>query len=163
MNCSLSGSSVHGILQARILEWVAICFSMVPRLWLKGQRAGWPELQPSSLPLSTSASHGTIYSAWRPRPASGALSASVTKGDSGRDRKRGAEPLWDTEQSRHAQEPWLSKTHTDGEHRDLFVERVRRVNDIGEHGNQISKLCFSMISESSPGASVSSPGGWVLG
>ena len=27
MNCSLSGSSVHGILQARILEWVAIPFS----------------------------------------------------------------------------------------------------------------------------------------
>ena len=27
MVCSLSGSSVHGILQARILEWVAISFS----------------------------------------------------------------------------------------------------------------------------------------
>ena len=27
MNCSLPGSSVHGILQARILEWVAISFS----------------------------------------------------------------------------------------------------------------------------------------
>ena len=27
MHCSLSGSSVHGILQARILEWVAISFS----------------------------------------------------------------------------------------------------------------------------------------
>ena len=27
MDCSLSGSSVHGILQARILEWVAIPFS----------------------------------------------------------------------------------------------------------------------------------------
>ena len=27
MNCSLQGSSVHGILQARILEWVAIPFS----------------------------------------------------------------------------------------------------------------------------------------
>ena len=27
MNCSASGSSVHGILQARILEWVAIPFS----------------------------------------------------------------------------------------------------------------------------------------
>ena len=26
MDCSLSGSSVHGILQARILEWVAISF-----------------------------------------------------------------------------------------------------------------------------------------
>ena len=27
MDCSLSGSSVHGILQARVLEWVAISFS----------------------------------------------------------------------------------------------------------------------------------------
>ena len=27
MNCSLPGSSVRGILQARILEWVAIPFS----------------------------------------------------------------------------------------------------------------------------------------
>ena len=27
MDCSLPGSSVHGIFQARILEWVAICFS----------------------------------------------------------------------------------------------------------------------------------------
>ena len=28
MGCSLAGSSVHGILQARILEWVAISFSV---------------------------------------------------------------------------------------------------------------------------------------
>ena len=27
MDCSLPGSSVHGILQARMLEWVAIPFS----------------------------------------------------------------------------------------------------------------------------------------
>ena len=27
MNCSLPGSSLHGILQARVLEWVAISFS----------------------------------------------------------------------------------------------------------------------------------------
>ena len=27
MDCSPSGSSVHGILQARILEWIAIPFS----------------------------------------------------------------------------------------------------------------------------------------
>ena len=27
MDCSLSGSSVHGILQARILVWIAIPFS----------------------------------------------------------------------------------------------------------------------------------------
>ena len=27
MDCSPSGSSVHGILQARVLQWVAIAFS----------------------------------------------------------------------------------------------------------------------------------------
>ena len=27
MDCSLPGSSLHGVLQARILEWVAISFS----------------------------------------------------------------------------------------------------------------------------------------
>jgi len=27
MDCSLPGSSVHGILQARVLEWVAMAFS----------------------------------------------------------------------------------------------------------------------------------------
>ena len=32
MDCSLPGSSVHGILQARILEWVAIPFSRGVRL-----------------------------------------------------------------------------------------------------------------------------------
>ena len=29
MNCSLPGSSVHGIFQARMLEWAAIAFSIV--------------------------------------------------------------------------------------------------------------------------------------
>ena len=28
MDCSLSGSSIHGIFQARVLEWVAISFSI---------------------------------------------------------------------------------------------------------------------------------------
>ena len=28
MDCSLPGSSIHGILQARVLEWVAIAFSL---------------------------------------------------------------------------------------------------------------------------------------
>ena len=27
MDCSLQGSSIHGIFQARVLEWVAISFS----------------------------------------------------------------------------------------------------------------------------------------
>ena len=29
MDCSLPGSSIHGIFQARVLEWVAIAFSTV--------------------------------------------------------------------------------------------------------------------------------------
>ena len=29
MNCSLSGSSVHGIFQARVLKWGAIAFSVI--------------------------------------------------------------------------------------------------------------------------------------
>ena len=32
MDCSLPGSSVHGIFQARVLEWVAIAFSTKCRL-----------------------------------------------------------------------------------------------------------------------------------
>ena len=30
MDCSLPGSSIHGIFQARVLEWGAIAFSVVP-------------------------------------------------------------------------------------------------------------------------------------
>ena len=30
MDCSLPGSSVHGIFQARVLEWGAIAFSELP-------------------------------------------------------------------------------------------------------------------------------------
>ena len=29
MDCSLPGSSAHGIFQARVLEWVAVAFSQV--------------------------------------------------------------------------------------------------------------------------------------
>ena len=34
MDCSLPGSSAHGIFQARILEWVAISFSRDLSLWV---------------------------------------------------------------------------------------------------------------------------------
>ena len=32
MDCSLPGSSIHGVFQARVLEWGAIAFSVVSRL-----------------------------------------------------------------------------------------------------------------------------------
>ena len=44
MDCSLPGSSVHGIFQARILEWVATSFSR------GSSRPGSPTLQADALP-----------------------------------------------------------------------------------------------------------------
>ena len=44
MDCSLPGSSVHGIFQARVLEWGAIAFSemqtLATLLYHKGARLG---------------------------------------------------------------------------------------------------------------------------
>ena len=37
MDCSLPGSSVHGIFQARVLEWVAIAFPKNPMSGMKRQ------------------------------------------------------------------------------------------------------------------------------
>ena len=34
MDCSLPGSSIHGIFQARVREWGAVAFSIVLALWL---------------------------------------------------------------------------------------------------------------------------------
>ena len=50
MDCSPPGSSVHGILQARILEWVAIPFSPGD-LSKPGIKPGSPALQADSLPF----------------------------------------------------------------------------------------------------------------
>ena len=48
VNCNLPGSSVHGILQARILDWVAISFSRgSPEPGLKPES---PTRQTDSLP-----------------------------------------------------------------------------------------------------------------
>ena len=38
LDCSLAGSSVHGIFQARVLEWVAIAFSAIHLFSLKQGR-----------------------------------------------------------------------------------------------------------------------------
>jgi len=48
MDCSLPGFSVHGILQARILEWASIPFSRDPPDL--GIEPGSPALQVDSLP-----------------------------------------------------------------------------------------------------------------
>ena len=53
MDCSLPGSSVHGIFQARVLEWVAISFSRGssrPRDWTQGLPHCRQALLPSEPP-----------------------------------------------------------------------------------------------------------------
>ena len=42
MDCSLPGSSIHGIFQARVLEWGAIAFSKNPL----GNYKDWASLKP---------------------------------------------------------------------------------------------------------------------
>ena len=41
MDCSLPGSSVHAIFQARVLEWGAIAFSKEVQQHQEGIRAWW--------------------------------------------------------------------------------------------------------------------------
>ena len=58
MDCSLPGSSVHGILQARVLEWGAIAFSDdQPRQHIKKQRDYFVNKSPSSQGYGFSSSH----------------------------------------------------------------------------------------------------------
>ena len=55
MDCSPPGSSIHGILQARILEWVAISFSRgssQPRDQTPGSNPSLPHGRPMLYPLS---------------------------------------------------------------------------------------------------------------
>ena len=57
MDCSPSGSSVHGILQARILEWVAMPSSRdLPDPGIKFESFVSPALAGGSLPLAPSPS-----------------------------------------------------------------------------------------------------------
>ena len=55
MHCSLPGSSVHGIFQARILEWVAITFSRG-----SSQPSNW---------IQVSSTAGRFFTIWTPKEA----------------------------------------------------------------------------------------------
>ena len=50
MDCSLPGSSVHGIFQARVLEWGAIAFS-VKQLHSNLKREGIRSVQSMPIPV----------------------------------------------------------------------------------------------------------------
>ena len=58
MDCSPPGSSIHGICQARVLEWGAIAFySDQPRQHIKKQRHYFANKGPSSKSYGFSSSH----------------------------------------------------------------------------------------------------------
>ena len=54
MDCSLPGSSIHGIFQARVLEWGAIAFSESPKpsSYEKDDAQGAPEYKARFFPDS---------------------------------------------------------------------------------------------------------------
>ena len=57
MGCSLPGSSIHGIFQARVLEWGAIAFSVIfYSFWFKGNDFSLPLLPRGHLAKSESLS-----------------------------------------------------------------------------------------------------------
>ena len=67
MGCSPSGSSVHGILQARIVEWVAMTSSRgssLPRDWTSSVSYVHLHWQVVSLPLAPSANGKNHCSQW---------------------------------------------------------------------------------------------------
>ena len=58
IDCSLPGSSVHGIFQARVLEWVSIAsFDDQPRQYIKKQRHYFANKGPSSQGYGFSCGH----------------------------------------------------------------------------------------------------------
>ena len=58
MDCSLPGSSIHGIFQAKVLEWGAIAFSDdKPRQCIKKQRHHFADKGPCSQSYGFSSSH----------------------------------------------------------------------------------------------------------
>ena len=61
MDCSLPGSSIHGILQARVLEWIAIAFS----LCVKRQN---DRILKEELPRSAGAQYATGEDGWMAPP-----------------------------------------------------------------------------------------------
>ena len=63
MDCSLSGSSVHGILQARILEWTAMASfrGSNPDPGIEPVFLMSPALAGGSLPVTPGKPHKTVY------------------------------------------------------------------------------------------------------
>ena len=59
MDCSLPGSSVHGIFQARVLEWVAISFSKGSSIPTQGSNPGLPHCRQTLYHLSQQGSPGS--------------------------------------------------------------------------------------------------------
>ena len=68
MVCSLPGSSIHGIFQARVLEWGAIAFSSYSggkkRLWEKKKKR-WEREKASRVGSSKWLRNNYLYYCWR--------------------------------------------------------------------------------------------------
>ena len=66
MDCSLPGSSVHGILQARVLEWIAIAFLRASQL-LSCCASFHTEQAPHMLPCSALCRFSVVFESRDPK------------------------------------------------------------------------------------------------
>ena len=62
MDCSLQGSSMHGIFQARVLEWDAIAFSEILLYWLVKYALPRDHWVTALLPMFTTCSPAFLFS-----------------------------------------------------------------------------------------------------
>ena len=108
MDCSLPVSSVHGILQARILKWVAVPFS---------SRSSWPKNQTGVFYIA-----GRFFTNWATRKAHG------------RKQRRTKEPLNVGE--REAWKSWLKARHSENEDHGIWSHPFMG-NRWGDSGNSV--------------------------
>ena len=111
MDCSPPGSSIHGILQARILEWIAMpCFrgSSQPRVWTQVSRLlhWWWVLYHWSHQRIRKYKGETNGKVRKEKHSNHNLKKKITNG-----RERGKDPVWD---SLEEKKPLLTRTVVGG-------------------------------------------------
>ena len=108
MDCSLPGSSIHGIFQARVLEWAAIAFSL-PYVWQSGNM--WAETM-------------ACYYEWKP------VMIQVTLHQKKKKKKNEISPQWWEvlcNMGKLPKRPWVSPPmqHAGGGKRKIWLYFVR--------------------------------------
>ena len=112
MDCSPPGSSVHGILQARILEWVAISFSRG-----SSQPGDWTQI---------SCIAGRCFNLWATREAHQQIKDAANSSDMSQSESLGFTRKWEVK------DEWSQGVKEESEEGGMFQKTMRKgINDKG--------------------------------